>query len=134
MAGWCHSARRGRFGTTRRISAKQERSGRCSRYACGRSGAERTGRCSRYAHGRGWSTLRSMATLPAAACTAPGVAQRLTSDRLVIVSGLMSDREVAAARADLGRILAATPTGRNEFEGFDTHRVYALFAKTRTFD
>src|SRR5579859_5447781 len=109
MAGWCHSARRGRFGTTRRISAKQERSGRCSRYA----------------HGRGWSTLRSMATLPAAACTAQDVAQRLTSDGYVIVSGLMSDREVEAARADLGRILAATPTGRNEFEGFDTQRVYA---------
>jgi ectoine hydroxylase-related dioxygenase (phytanoyl-CoA dioxygenase family) len=75
-----------------------------------------------------------MVTLPAAACTAQDVTQRLTSDGYVIVSGLMSDREVEAARADLGRILAATPTGRNEFEGFDTQRVYALFAKTRTFD
>ena len=27
-----------------------------------------------------------------------------------------------------------TPAGRNAFEGFTTQRVYALFAKTRTFD
>jgi ectoine hydroxylase-related dioxygenase (phytanoyl-CoA dioxygenase family) len=75
-----------------------------------------------------------MATLPGATCTAQDVARRLTSDGYVIVSGLASGREVEAARADLGRILAVTPTGRNEFEGFDTQRVYALFAKTRTFD
>ena len=75
-----------------------------------------------------------MVTLPGATCTGQDVAQRLTSDGYVIVSGLMSERDVAAARADLARILAATPAGRNEFEGFDTQRVYALFAKTRTFD
>jgi ectoine hydroxylase-related dioxygenase (phytanoyl-CoA dioxygenase family) len=75
-----------------------------------------------------------MATLPGATCTGRDVAQRLTSDGYVIVSGLMSDGDVAAARADLDRVLAATPTGRNAFEGFDTQRVYALFAKTRTFD
>src|SRR5205814_1373484 len=27
-----------------------------------------------------------------------------------------------------------TRTGRNSFEGFDTQRIYALFAKTRVFD
>jgi ectoine hydroxylase-related dioxygenase (phytanoyl-CoA dioxygenase family) len=75
-----------------------------------------------------------MATLPGATCTGQDVVQRLTSDGYVIVSGLMSERDVEAARGDLGRILAATPTGRNAFEGFDTQRVYALFAKTRTFD
>lgn len=75
-----------------------------------------------------------MVTLPGATCTSQDVAQRLTSDGYVVVSGLMSGQEVQAARADLGRILAATPTGRNAFEGFDTQRVYALFAKTRTFD
>ncbi len=75
-----------------------------------------------------------MATLPGAACTGQDVVQRLTSDGYVIVSGLMSERDVAAARADLGRVLEATPKGRNHFEGFDTQRVYALFAKTRTFD
>jgi ectoine hydroxylase-related dioxygenase (phytanoyl-CoA dioxygenase family) len=75
-----------------------------------------------------------MATMPAATSTAQDVAQRLSSDGYAIVSGLMSDGDVAAARADLGRILELTPSGRNAFEGFATQRVYALFAKTRTFD
>jgi ectoine hydroxylase-related dioxygenase (phytanoyl-CoA dioxygenase family) len=72
--------------------------------------------------------------MPGATSTGHGVAQRLTSDGYVIVPGLMSERDVAAARADLSRILDMTPKGRNAFEGFDTQRVYALFAKTRTFD
>src|SRR5215471_16663260 len=84
--------------------------------------------------GHGWSKLGAMATLPGVTCTGQDVVQRLTSDGYVIVSGLMSERDVAAARADLGRVLEATPKGRNYFEGFDTQRVYALFAKTRTFD
>src|SRR5262249_14633242 len=75
-----------------------------------------------------------MATLPGATCTGQDVVERLTSDGYVMVSGLMSERDVASARADLGRVLEATPKGRNFFEGFSTQRVYALFAKTRTFD
>jgi ectoine hydroxylase-related dioxygenase (phytanoyl-CoA dioxygenase family) len=71
--------------------------------------------------------------LPATSSAAE-VAQRLTDDGYVVVSGLMSDDGLAAARADLGRVLGQTPTGRNSFEGFTTQRVYALFAKTRTFD
>ena len=39
-----------------------------------------------------------------------------------------------SARADLDRVLRTTRTGRNSFEGFDTQRIYALFAKTRVFD
>ncbi len=75
-----------------------------------------------------------MATMPGATSTGEDVAQRLTSDGYVIVSGLLSEDETAAARADLGRILDTTPAGRNAFEGFATQRVYALLAKTRTFD
>ena len=75
-----------------------------------------------------------MVILAGATCTGQDVAQRLSSDGYVIVSGLMSGHEVEAARTDLGRVLEQTPTGRNEFEGFATQRVYALFAKTRTFD
>jgi ectoine hydroxylase-related dioxygenase (phytanoyl-CoA dioxygenase family) len=41
---------------------------------------------------------------------------------------------VAAARADLTTILERTPTGRDDFEGRRTQRVYALFAKTRALD
>jgi ectoine hydroxylase-related dioxygenase (phytanoyl-CoA dioxygenase family) len=74
-----------------------------------------------------------MATMPATSGGAE-VAQRLLEDGYVIVTGLLSPDELAAARADLGRVLAATPTGRNDFEGRATQRVYALFAKTRTFD
>jgi ectoine hydroxylase-related dioxygenase (phytanoyl-CoA dioxygenase family) len=62
------------------------------------------------------------------------ITERLLDDGYVIVTGLLSPAEVAAARADLSRVLQATPTGRNDFEGRATQRIYALFAKTRTFD
>jgi ectoine hydroxylase-related dioxygenase (phytanoyl-CoA dioxygenase family) len=62
------------------------------------------------------------------------VARALADDGYVAVSGLMSPADLDAARADLDRVLAATPTGRNAFEGRSTQRVYALFAKTRAFD
>jgi ectoine hydroxylase-related dioxygenase (phytanoyl-CoA dioxygenase family) len=75
-----------------------------------------------------------MATMPATASTGRDVAERLTKDGYVVVTGMMADDDVAAARADLDRVLAATPTGRNSFEGYSTQRVYALFAKTRMFD
>ena len=51
-----------------------------------------------------------------------------------IVEGMLSPAEVKAARDDLLRVLSETPTGRNDFEGYKTQRVYALFAKTRAFD
>jgi ectoine hydroxylase-related dioxygenase (phytanoyl-CoA dioxygenase family) len=75
-----------------------------------------------------------MATMPGATSTVQDVAHRLTSDGYVIVSGMMTGHDTEAARADLSRVLEMTPTGRNAFEGFATQRVYALFAKTRTFD
>jgi ectoine hydroxylase-related dioxygenase (phytanoyl-CoA dioxygenase family) len=72
--------------------------------------------------------------IPADSAAAPDVARRLIDDGYVLVSGMMSPPEIDAARADLGRVLASTRTGRNDFEGFATQRIYALFAKTRTFD
>ena len=72
--------------------------------------------------------------LSAAEASGEEVARRLDEDGYVAVSGLMTPAELAAAREDLARILTSTPTGRNFFEGFSTQRVYALFAKTRTFD
>jgi ectoine hydroxylase-related dioxygenase (phytanoyl-CoA dioxygenase family) len=62
------------------------------------------------------------------------VASRLLADGYVVVTGMMDQAGVDTARADLDRVLGSTPTGRNSFEGFTTQRVYALFAKTRTFD
>ncbi len=75
-----------------------------------------------------------MAPMPAATSAGRDVAQRLRDDGYVIVSGMMSPGDVRSAAADLGRVLGSVPTGRNFFEGFATQRVYALFAKTRTFD
>lgn len=37
-------------------------------------------------------------------------------------------------KAELDRILATTPHGRNDFEGFSTRRAYGLLAKTRALD
>ena len=62
------------------------------------------------------------------------VVAALDRDGYAIVHGVLSHDEVATARADLLRVLASTPSGRNLFEGFRTRRVYALFAKTRTLD
>jgi ectoine hydroxylase-related dioxygenase (phytanoyl-CoA dioxygenase family) len=58
----------------------------------------------------------------------------LDKDGYAIVEGVLSPDEVAEIRADMRRVLEATPTGRNTFEGFGTKRVYALFAKTRVWD
>jgi ectoine hydroxylase-related dioxygenase (phytanoyl-CoA dioxygenase family) len=65
----------------------------------------------------------------------PGaVTQGLRTDGYAIVEGVLSADELARARDDLARVLERTPTGRNNFEGFSTRRVYALFKKTRSFD
>jgi ectoine hydroxylase-related dioxygenase (phytanoyl-CoA dioxygenase family) len=75
-----------------------------------------------------------LVTMPGATSAAPDVARRLLEDGYVAVSGMMSPAGLQAAGTDLGRVLATTPAGRNSFEGRDTQRVYALFAKTRTMD
>ena len=62
------------------------------------------------------------------------VVAALDRDGFAVVEGMLSSQEAAAARAELTRILASIPTGRNDFEGFKTRRIYALFAKTRAFD
>ena len=74
-----------------------------------------------------------MSTMPV---TSPSqdVARRLMDDGYVVVTGLMTPDGAQHARADLDRVLRTTRTGRNSFEGFDTQRIYALFAKTRVFD
>jgi ectoine hydroxylase-related dioxygenase (phytanoyl-CoA dioxygenase family) len=51
-----------------------------------------------------------------------------------IVEAVLDPDRVAAMKAELRVVLDATPTGRNDFEGFATRRIYRLFAKTRVFD
>ena len=62
------------------------------------------------------------------------VCATLDRDGYAIVDGVLSPAEVQEKRDDLQKVLRSTPTGRNDFEGFKTQRIYALFAKTRVFD
>jgi len=58
----------------------------------------------------------------------------LDRDGYAVVESLLSVDEAAAVHAGLRDVLDRTPTGRNDFEGYKTRRIYALFAKTRAFD
>jgi ectoine hydroxylase-related dioxygenase (phytanoyl-CoA dioxygenase family) len=75
-----------------------------------------------------------MRRIPASEATVEAVVAAMEADGYCAVDGLLHRDEVAAARASLAEVLAATPEGRNDFEGFRTQRVYAVFAKTRAFD
>ena len=72
--------------------------------------------------------------LAAADATVDAIVGALDDVGAVCVERYLSAERVAAIRAELAPVLAATPTGRNEFEGYTTKRVYALFAKVRSFD
>jgi hypothetical protein len=69
-----------------------------------------------------------------AEATVDGVVAAMQAEGYCIVEAMMPPGDVAATKAELLEILAATPEGRNDFEGFKTQRIYALFAKTRRFD
>jgi len=58
----------------------------------------------------------------------------LDRDGYSIVPGMLDREEAARIRAELAEIAESIPHGRNSFEGFTTRRIYALFAKTRSFD
>lgn len=60
-----------------------------------------------------------------------GLADDLDRDGYVIVRDVFDPEPVRAA---LDPILAATPNGRNDFEGHTTKRGYGLLAKTRALD
>ncbi|MBN2623943.1 MAG: phytanoyl-CoA dioxygenase family protein [Acidimicrobiales bacterium] len=62
------------------------------------------------------------------------VAASLDEHGYALVERVLPPADVDARRAALDELLEATPTGRNVFEGFRTQRVYAVFAKTRSFD
>jgi hypothetical protein len=59
---------------------------------------------------------------------------RLDADGYAIVEGLLTPEEVAATRSELTGLLDSIPEGRNPFEGFNTRRIYSVFAKTRRLD
>ncbi len=74
-----------------------------------------------------------MSAVSAAART-DEVVERLDRDGYAIVEGALDRDETRAIRAELTRILESVPTGRNDFEGRHTRRIYAIFAKTRALD
>ena len=66
--------------------------------------------------------------------TVDDVVDTMAEHGYAVVEHYLDADRVAAIVADLEPVLDRTPTGRNDFEGFDTKRIYALFAKTRAFD
>ena len=70
----------------------------------------------------------------AASTTVDAVCDRLATEGFAIIEGVLSPGQVVETREELYRIANVTPTGRNDFEGFSTRRIYAMFAKTRVMD
>lgn len=62
------------------------------------------------------------------------VVDLLERDGAVVIEQCITKAKVAALKEELAPHREQTPSGRNDFEGFDTRRIYALFAKTRGFD
>jgi len=68
------------------------------------------------------------------AAPADALLRALDDDGFAVIPGVLGPDEVDRARADLDAILADTATGRDDFEGRNTRRVYKLFGRTRAFD
>jgi ectoine hydroxylase-related dioxygenase (phytanoyl-CoA dioxygenase family) len=66
--------------------------------------------------------------------TTEAVADLLEQEGCVVVERLLDATKVDAIRSSLAPHRAVNPSGRNDFEGFSTKRIYALFAKTRELD
>lgn len=62
------------------------------------------------------------------------VVAALDDQGCAVVERFLAPAKVAALNAELAPLRATTPEGRNDFEGFATRRIYALFAKVRGFD
>ncbi len=62
------------------------------------------------------------------------VVAAIKEDGFALVERFIDAGRAAEIREELADVLERTPEGRNEFEGFSTRRIYALFAKTRAFD
>ncbi|MCI0777717.1 MAG: phytanoyl-CoA dioxygenase family protein, partial [Chloroflexi bacterium] len=62
------------------------------------------------------------------------VVAAIKEDGFALVERLIDADRAAEIRQELSNVLEKTLEGRNDFEGFSTRRIYALFAKTRAFD
>lgn len=72
--------------------------------------------------------------LPGAGTTVDIVVTALDEHGVVVLDDVLTPAEVGAVRAGLAPVVAATPRGRNDFEGFATRRAFSLLAKTRSAD
>jgi ectoine hydroxylase-related dioxygenase (phytanoyl-CoA dioxygenase family) len=63
-----------------------------------------------------------------AAAPVEALGARMDAEGYLLFPALISAEEVGAIRDELDPVLAATPEGRNDFEGFRTRRAYALLA------
>jgi ectoine hydroxylase-related dioxygenase (phytanoyl-CoA dioxygenase family) len=77
-----------------------------------------------------------MGELPrfAADASVTDITGALDAQGCAVVERFLDADKVAALNAELAPHRDATPLGRNDFEGFATRRIYALFAKVRGFD
>ncbi len=66
--------------------------------------------------------------------TVAEVGRALDEAGAAVVERFLSTDAVAALKAELAPHRETTPLGRNDFEGFASRRVYALFGKVRGFD
>ena len=66
--------------------------------------------------------------------TVDGVVAAIKAEGYCIVERVLSKKQVREIKADLLDVLGTVPTGRNDFEGYKTQRIYAVFAKTRMLD
>ncbi len=62
------------------------------------------------------------------------VVAALDADGYAIVEDVVPRASAVEIRNELRRLLEPVPGGRNDFEGFATRRLYALYAKTRVLD
>jgi ectoine hydroxylase-related dioxygenase (phytanoyl-CoA dioxygenase family) len=56
------------------------------------------------------------------------------TDGYVVLEGLLSSGDLGTIRHELARLLAQGPSGRNDFEGKRTQRVYTLAGRGNTFE
>lgn len=77
-----------------------------------------------------------MTTIPrlGADATVDEILVGLAQAGCAVVEGFISDEKVATLNAEFAPFREATPSGRNDFEGFGTRRIYNLFAKVRGLD
>ena len=62
------------------------------------------------------------------------IIRQMTESGYATIPDAIAPDQVAWARSELEAIVEETPSGRDDFEGHRTRRVYGLFAKTRSLD